>query len=119
MAAPLIDGLRHPGEVHGPNGPVAYISLAVPVEQRRATVSVLSATSGLRTVSESGSQDSESPASSKTSSISSGICPARSLAARTGRSRIAAPSFSQSESSSRLLKNYWGRSTSSCGQRQA
>ena len=59
VAAPLIDGLRHPDEVHGPNGPVAYISLAVPVEQRHATVSVLSATSGLRTVSESGSQDSQ------------------------------------------------------------
>ena len=59
MAAPLIDGLRHPGEVRGPNGPVAYISLAVPVEQRHATVSVLSATSGLRTVSESSSQDSQ------------------------------------------------------------
>ena len=39
VAAPII----HPGEVRGPHGPVAYVSLAVPIEQRHATVSVLAA----------------------------------------------------------------------------
>ena len=39
VAAPTI----HPGEVRGPHGPVAYVSLAVPIEQRHATVSVLAA----------------------------------------------------------------------------
>ena len=44
VAAPIINGFpQHPGEVRGPNGPVAYVSLAVPVEQRHATVSVLAA----------------------------------------------------------------------------
>ena len=39
IAAPTI----HPGEVRGPHGPVAYVSLAVPIEQRHATVSLLAA----------------------------------------------------------------------------
>ena len=39
VAAPTI----HPGEVRGPHGPVAYVSLAVPIEQRHATVSLLAA----------------------------------------------------------------------------
>ena len=44
VAAPIIKGFpQHPGEIRGPNGPVAYISLAVPIEQRHATVSVLAA----------------------------------------------------------------------------
>ena len=44
VAAPVIKGFpQHPGEVRGPNGPVACISLAVPIEQRHATVSVLAA----------------------------------------------------------------------------
>ena len=44
VAAPVIKGFpQHPGEVRGPNGPVAYISLAVPIEQRHAAVSVLAA----------------------------------------------------------------------------
>ena len=44
VAAPIINGFRqHPGEVRGPHGPVAYVSLAVPIEQRHATVSVLAA----------------------------------------------------------------------------
>ncbi len=44
VAAPIINGFpQHPGEVRGPNGPVAYVSLAVPIEQRHATVSVLAA----------------------------------------------------------------------------
>ena len=44
VAAPVIKGFpQHPGEVRGPHGPVAYISLAVPIEQRHATVSVLAA----------------------------------------------------------------------------
>ena len=32
---------QHPGEMRGPDGPVAYVSLVVPVEQRHATVSLL------------------------------------------------------------------------------
>ena len=44
VAAPIINGFpQHPGEVRGPNGPIAYVSLAVPIEQRHATVSVLAA----------------------------------------------------------------------------
>ena len=39
VAAPTM----HPGEVRGPNGPVAYVSLAVPIEQRHAMVSLLAA----------------------------------------------------------------------------
>ena len=44
VAAPVIKGFpQHPGEVRGPNGPICYVSLAVPIEQRHATVSVLAA----------------------------------------------------------------------------
>ena len=44
VAAPVIKGFpQHPGEVRGPNGPVAYVSLVVPIKQRYATVSVLAA----------------------------------------------------------------------------
>ena len=43
VAAPVINGLQHPGEVRGPNGPICYVSLAVPIEQRHATVSRLAA----------------------------------------------------------------------------
>ena len=44
VASPIINGFpQHPGEIRGPNGPVAYVSLAVPIEQRHATVSVLAA----------------------------------------------------------------------------
>ena len=44
VASQIIHGfLQHPGEIRGPNGPVAYVSLAVPIEQRHATVSVLAA----------------------------------------------------------------------------
>ena len=44
VAAPVIKGFpQHPGEVRGPHGPVAYVSLAVPIEQRHATVSLLAA----------------------------------------------------------------------------
>ena len=39
VASPTI----HPGEVRGPHGPVAYVSLAVPIAQRHTTVSVLAA----------------------------------------------------------------------------
>ena len=49
VAAPIIKGFpQHPGEVRGPHGPVAYVSLAVPIEQRHATVSILAA--GLETL---------------------------------------------------------------------
>ena len=48
VAAPIINGFpQHPGEVRGPHGPVAYVSLAVPIEQRHATVSVLALAAGL------------------------------------------------------------------------
>ena len=43
VAAPVINGLQHPGEVRGPHGPICYVSLAVPIEQRKATISRLAA----------------------------------------------------------------------------
>ena len=42
-AAPNIGRNPHPGEVRGPDGPVAYVSLSVPLHQRDATVRTLSA----------------------------------------------------------------------------
>lgn len=45
--APSIDGRRHPGEVRGPDGPVAYIALNVNPELRANTLNAIAAAPGM------------------------------------------------------------------------
>ena len=41
--APNTNGPKHPGEIRGPGGPVAYISLNVPEEQRDGSLRAMAA----------------------------------------------------------------------------